>query len=261
MSTKRLCVRNLSASYGKGFRLEEISFNLQGGCITGLIGPNGAGKSTLLSALCGEIPASGTVMAEGEDLWKMPLRQRARTLAMVPQFIEKMPVSLMDFVLMGRNPFKKWYQIFHSEEDKDIARKNIKKVGLGGFDADKKRIDELSGGERQLAAVARALCQQARVLLLDEPTANLDLAHQIDILRSVRKITKESQVATLMVIHDINMAATFCQDILCLCHGKKAAHGTVSEILNKEKIEEIYQTPVCIGTHPQSGSPVIFPLC
>lgn len=260
MNREVLNVQNLSAHHPGGFHLQEISFSLQEGCITGIIGPNGAGKSTLLNALCREIPASGSVSYMGADFWKMSFSQRARIMAVVPQFTEKLPFSLLDFVLMGRTPFKKWYNISHSQEDKDEALLHIAEVGLDSFDPYTKRIDELSGGERQLAAIARALCQNPRILLLDEPTANLDLAHQIKILKTIKEITEKNKAASLLVIHDINLASAFCENLLCLSEGKEAAYGKVSEILQKEKLEELYKTPLCIGSHPQNGSPVVFPI-
>lgn len=260
MNRKLLEVQNISASHPGGFRLQGISFSLQEGCITGVIGPNGAGKSTLFNALCREIPANGHVSYIGADFWNMSLPQRARIMAVVPQFTEKMPVSLMDFVLMGRTPFKKWYNIAHSRQDRQEAHHHIEEVGLNNFDPYIKRIDELSGGERQLASIARALCQQPRILLLDEPTANLDLAHQIKILKTIRNITDKTKAACLLVIHDINLAAAFCDHILCLNEGEATAYGTVSEILQKEQLEKLYKTPLCIGSHPQNGSPVVFPI-
>ena len=260
MNEALLCVEKLSAGYRSGFHLEDISFCLHESSLTGVIGPNGAGKSTLLNALCHELPATGSVKVCGEELWTMPPRRRARFIAYVPQSIDKSPTKLLDFVLSGRTPFKKWYELSHSEQDREIALKNLEMVGLCGFDPLQKRIDELSGGERQLAAIARALCQEARVLLLDEPTANLDLAHQIRILRTIRHITEQNRAATLLVMHDLNLAAAFCNSLLCLCEGKKVAYGNVSEILQKERLESIYKTPLCIGSHPQNGVPVVFPL-
>lgn len=260
MNRELLCVENLSAGYRGGFRLQDISFCLHEGGITGVIGPNGAGKSTLLNAICRETPATGCVKANGKDLWAMPPRHRARFIATVPQSVEKLPLPLMDFVLMGRTPFKKWYELSHSEQDRETALRNLEKTGLSHFDPYKKRIDELSGGERQLAAIARALCQEARVLLLDEPTANLDLAHQIRILKTIRDITVQNHAATLLVMHDINLAAAFCDRLLCLREGKEAAYGTVSEILQKDCLEQIYKTPLCLGSHPQNGVPVVFPV-
>ncbi|MCM1041515.1 MAG: ABC transporter ATP-binding protein [Bacteroides sp.] len=260
MNRDLLCVEHLCARYPGGFELRDISFCLPSGCITGVIGPNGSGKSTLINALCREIPATGSVSADGKDFWAMPVRQRARMLAAVPQSIEKLPIPLMDFVLMGRTPFKKWYELSHSQADRQEAVKHLEETGLSRFNPYRKRIDELSGGERQLAAIARALCQQARILLLDEPTANLDLAHQVKILRTVRHITKQNDAATLLVIHDINLAAAFCDFLICLDNGRIAAHGSVAEILDRERLESIYKTPLCIGSHPQNGVPVVFPV-
>lgn len=260
MNRELLCVENLCAGYRGGFQLQDISFCLHEGGITGVIGSNGAGKSTLLNAICHEIPASGCVKAKGKDLWAMPPRHRARFIATVPQSVEKLPLLLMDFVLMGRTPFKKWYELSHSAHDRLTAFENLEKTGLSHFNPYKKRIDELSGGERQLAAIARALCQEARVLLLDEPTANLDLAHQINILKVIRHITVQHRAATLVVMHDINLAAAFCDRLLCLREGKEAACGTVAEILQKERLEQIYETPLCLGSHPQNGVPVVFPV-
>lgn len=263
-SAVSLSVEHLSTRYPGGFALEDISFSASRQTLTGIIGPNGSGKSTLLNALCRNIPAQGKVCANEKDLWRMTPRERARKLAIVPQHIDKSPLPLMDFVLMGRTPHKKWYQLSYERKDREIAEECLltvgKDTGLETYDPYRKKIGELSGGERQLAAIARALCQEPEILLLDEPTANLDLSNQVHILKNLRRITLQKHTASLLVLHDINLAAEFCDRFLCLHHGKTAMQGNIENILKKERLEEIYGSPLCIGRHPLSNNPLILPV-
>ena len=155
-----LDVRNLSASYPGGFALRDISFQICNPQMTGIIGPNGSGKSTLLKALCADLDSTGNIQLDGTDLRKARPLERARKVAVVPQSIEKIPVSVLEFVLAGRTPFKKWHQLTYSEADKVLAWEKLEEVGLlRNFDKKtlaSKNMDELSGGERQLAAIAQA---------------------------------------------------------------------------------------------------------
>lgn len=258
-----LQLEHVSAAYQGGFRLQDICFETQEGRMTGIIGPNGSGKSTLLKAICRDIPAQGSVRIQGRNLWEMSVAERARTVAIVPQDIEKLPVPVLDFVMMGRTPFKKWHQLFYSDADKASAMEKLQQVGLSGSlddrDSALRTLDQLSGGERQLAAIARALCQEPRLLLLDEPTANLDLAHQISVLQAVAKAASDVRMDTLLVIHDINLASAFCHNLLCLSEGKVAAAGGTSEVLKKDLLEKVYGTGLCIGRHPLNGRSLVLP--
>ena len=261
--TDTLSVEHLSARYPGGFALKDISFSASRQTITGILGPNGSGKSTLLHSLCRLIPAEGKVCMNGKDIWSMRPQERAKTIAIVPQHIEKSPLSLMDFVLTGRTPHKKWYQLSYEAKDRTIAEECLQTVGkdtgLETYDLYRKKMNELSGGERQLAAIARALCQQADVLLLDEPTANLDLSNQIHILKTIRRVVLHKKMTGLIVLHDINLAIGFCHRFLCLNQGQTAMQGDIRDIIQKERLEAIYHTPLCIGTHPQKDTPLVLP--
>lgn len=193
----------------------------------------------------------------------MSVAERARTVAIVPQNIEKLPVPVLEFVMMGRTPFKKWHQLSYSEADRALALEKLRQVGLAGDAKDenalKRTLDQLSGGERQLAAIARALCQEPQLLLLDEPTANLDLAHQVSVLQVVAKVVSETSTDALLVIHDINLASAFCHNLLCLSCGNVAAAGKTASVLAKDLLEKVYGTGLCIGRHPLNGRPLVLP--
>lgn len=253
-----------NASYPHGFSLSPIHLEIPGRCITGILGPNGSGKTTLLKAICQDIPSKACFEIDGRDLSKMNLKERARNLAIVPQNVEKTPVSVTDFVLSGRTPFKKWYQLSFSKTDEEAARSNLRKVGLlekySFEELGKKRMDELSGGERQLCALARALCQQPKVLLLDEPTANLDMANQVRILRTIQGISLENEASIILVVHDINLAIAYCQRIALISKGKIITEGETLKTLTKENLEYIYQTELCKGKHPVNGKTIYLPV-
>ncbi len=258
-----LDVSNLNAAYQKGFRIEGITFQASDHEITGIIGPNGAGKTTLLKALCRDIPAQGRIFSGSQDLSRLSSRSMARKIALVPQNIEKTPIPIMEFVLSGRTPYRKWFQLDFSEKDREKAWECLSVTGLHGTFTEKeilsKKISDLSGGERQLAAIARALCQEPELLLLDEPTSNLDLANQIKMMGKIREITGKKSGCTLMVIHDINLAANYCDRLVCLAKGKMICQGVTREVFTKELMEKVYGTPLCEGLHPQSGRRVILP--
>lgn len=258
-----LSLQNLNAAYPQGFSLRDISLRIPPGQITGIIGPNGSGKTTLLKVLCHDIPFQGEIRLDRLDLSQTGLRKRARLLALVPQSIEKIPLPILDFVLMGRTPFRKWFQLDYTESDRETAWRKMEEVGLCRIfspeEIRKKEIAALSGGERQLAAIARALCQEPEVLLLDEPTANLDLANQIRILEKIHEITRKSHCHTVLVIHDVNLAATYCQRLACLSHGRLCQEGPTEAVFTREVMEQVYETDICIGRHPISGTPLMLP--
>lgn len=231
--------------------------------MTGIIGSNGSGKTTFLRALCHDIPFSGTMTMDGEDFSQAGLHRRSRLLALVPQQVEKIALSVFDYVLMGRTPYRKWYQTDYTTFDKQVAWEAIEEVGLTGIFPREvllhRKMEMLSGGERQLAALAKALCQQTPVLLLDEPTANLDLAHQVQVLGKIAEISEKRGGYTLLVIHDINLAASYCDRLVCFSQGRVICEGKTEDVLVPEKMEAVYHTPLCIGRHPQSGKPLLLP--
>lgn len=258
-----LSFRHIQAGYRRGFSLQDVSFDMERGCITGIIGSNGSGKTTFLRALCHDIPFSGTMTMDGEDFSQAGLHRRSRLLALVPQQVEKIALSVFDYVLMGRTPYRKWYQTDYTAFDKQVAWEAIEEVGLTGIFPREvllhRKMEMLSGGERQLAALAKALCQQTPVLLLDEPTANLDLAHQVQVLGKIAEISEKRGGYTLLVIHDINLAASYCDRLVCFSQGRVICEGKTEDVLVPEKMEAVYHIPLCIGRHPQSGKPLLLP--
>lgn len=253
-----------NVSYPQGFHLSPLQMEIPEHCITGILGPNGSGKTTLLKAICQDVPARARFEINGKNLADMNAKERARHLAIVPQNIEKLPIRVTDFVLSGRTPFKKWFELSYTRSDEEIAIGNLGKVGLlehYGYEQLKKmHIDELSGGERQLCALARALCQQPQVLLLDEPTSNLDMTNQVKILRSVRDISLENNISILLVVHDINLAIAYCHRIALFHQGKLIAEGETMETIQKEKLEIIFHSELCQGKYPLNNNPIYLPV-
>lgn len=239
------------------FRLDKISFALEKGSFSGIIGPNGSGKTTLLKGIAQTLPRlSGHLQFQGQNLHDLSPRQRAKHLSIVSQFEPIGRITLYDYVLMGRIPYHRRFQFFEQAEDREIAEHYMRLTGL--IEWKDKWMNELSGGEQQRAAIARALTQQPELLLLDEPTAHLDITHQVRILDLIQKLNEELKLSVLMVIHDLNLASEYCDRLIMLHQGKLFTQGKPADVLNFETIEKVYQTPVITRINPYSGKPVVF---
>ncbi len=250
-------VKNATAGYGRQFRLKNINFSIGEHKITGLIGPNGSGKTTLLKTISRFLkPESGTVYFEGIDIWKMGLKAFSRKVAVVSQYIETVSIPVFDYVMMGRIPHHKDFQLFESGTDVDKTEKNIELAGIK--DIRYKLLDSISGGERQLAQFAKALNQEPALLLMDEPTSHLDIKHQVGMLDLIRRYNRETGLTIIMVLHDLNLASEYSDDIILLKNGTVRYTGTPSEILNYRTIEEIYETVVIVENNPLSHKPYVF---
>lgn len=230
-------VENLSFRYGSQLILDRISFQLEKGKILALLGPNGTGKTTLLKALSGILrPFEGMSKMDGAELLKMDLKKKARIVAYVPQNTNStFPVRVVDAVMMGRKPFQRFAP---TKEDEKLAFEIMEKLELSEYAF--QDINELSGGERQRVFIARALCQQPSLLLLDEPTSSMDLKNQLRTMSMVQNLTKEQNLTVIVSIHDINLAAMYCDQFLMLHQKKICALGTAQEVLTQQKIYEIY---------------------
>ena len=232
--------------------LDGVTMHADSGQLVGLIGPNGAGKSTLLRTISGILKSrNGTVRLDGSDITELSTREMATALALVPQIAPyTYGFTSIELVLMGRYPHLGRFQIEGREDDR-IARDAMALTETEEF-ADR-TLDTLSGGERQRVFVARALAQQPRVLLMDEPTANLDVLHQLKVLDLVRQLVDEGLTA-VAAIHDLNMAARYCDKLVLLNNGQLLAEGSPEEVLTPETIESAFGVKSAVFRDPATGA-------
>lgn len=258
-----LRIENLSVSYGPRRVLRDVSLEVNSGEVLALIGPNGAGKSTLVRAVSGVIPVeSGNIRRNGNDrpsmdLNTLPPMQRARSLAVVPQAVSMPPAfSVWETVLMGRTPYLNFLgQI--SAKDEVIARLALQKVDA--LTLAERRVGELSGGEQQRVLLARALAQSTPILLLDEPTSNLDLHYQVGFMETVSALAHEDNLAVLVAMHDLNLAARYSDRVALLVDGEIKATGTPRQVLTPELISAAFHLSVQVIPHPFADVPLVLP--
>ena len=253
-----LVIQSLSVGYGARLVLHEIDLHVQSGEILALIGPNGAGKTTLIRAVSGVIrPQAGSLKAAGESLAGMNASQRARKLAVVPQARNLPdPYTVWQTVLLGRTPYLGWLGQ-PTERDRTRVRWALERTET--LELAERHIGELSGGEQQRVLLARALAQETPLLLLDEPTAHLDLHHQTTLLDLVYALTRENHLTVLMALHDLNLAALYADRVALLVDGRLQAVGTPSEVLTAERLSEAYRLPLHVIQHPDFGVPLVLP--
>jgi ABC-type cobalamin/Fe3+-siderophores transport system ATPase subunit len=252
-----LKIQSLSVSYGARRVLHEVSLDVRNGEVLALIGPNGAGKSTLIRAVSGVIPYSGHVRTNGDDFASLSTIQRARYIATVPQAVSLPPAySVWETVLFGRTPHLGFLGQ-PSQKDEEIARQALARVSALPF-ADR-RVGELSGGEQQRILLARALCQSTPILLLDEPTAHLDLQYQVGLLELVQELAHKDDLAVLVALHDLNLAAHYADRIALMVAGNIKALGNPKDVLQADLIQEAYCLPVKVVQHPFLDLPLVLP--
>jgi len=253
-----LQIQSLSVGYGLKLVLHEIDLHIQSGEIVALIGPNGAGKTTLIRAVSGVIRSkAGAMRAGGDELAGMTASQRARKLAVVPQARNlPEPYTVWQTVLLGRTPYLGWLGQT-SSRDRERVRWALERTET--LELAERRIGELSGGEQQRVLLARALAQETPILLLDEPTAHLDLHHQTTLLDLVYSLTRENHLTVLMALHDLNLAALYADRVALLVDGRLQAVGTPAEVLTAERLSPAYRLPLHVITHPDFGVPLVLP--
>jgi iron complex transport system ATP-binding protein len=255
MTPPVLVLEGVSVSYGERPVLREVSLAFFPGRLVGLLGPNGAGKSTVVRVAAGLLPPqAGRVLLAGAPLASRPRREIARRIAVVPQGAS-LPETFTgwEVVLAGRAPHQRWLG-GAGRHDVAIARRALAMVDAEAL-ADR-RIGELSGGERQRLLLARALAQEPAALLLDEPTAHLDLRHQLAFLDQVRELAATG-LAVLGVFHELNLAAEYCDEIALLRAGRLVAQGAPGAVLTAARIATVYGVSVPVLRHPQSGRPAM----
>jgi ABC-type cobalamin/Fe3+-siderophores transport system ATPase subunit len=257
-----LSIRELSVSYGKRRVLRDVSLEVNSGEVMALIGPNGAGKSTLVRAASGVIPVDcgsihGGNSSRQADLLSLSPMQRARWLAVVPQTASLPPAfTAWETVLMGRTPHLNFLgQV--STKDEAIARQSLQKVDA--MELCDRRVGELSGGEQQRVLLARALTQSTPILLLDEPTSNLDLHYQVSFMEMVKALAHQDGLAVLVALHDLNLAARYAGRVALLVDGEIKASGTPRQVLTPELISTAYHLPVQVIAHPFADAPLVLP--
>lgn len=251
-----LKLENISCGYDK-FNLQDISFEIEQGIFAGIIGPNGSGKTTLFKGITGDLKTkTGTIHLDQKNLLQMPIREKAQYVAVVSQFTEVTEISVSDYVLMGRMPYRGSFQFFESKQDIEIAEKYMKLTDVYRFKD--KTMAELSGGERQLASIARALTQEPKLLLLDEPTAHLDITHAVQVLNLIQQLNEELNLTVLIIIHDLNLAGEYCDYLVLMNNGKVFKNGTPNDVINYQTIEDVYKTIVVTRENPISKKPVVF---
>lgn len=256
-SQSMLKIQNLSASYQSRQVLHNISFDVKNGEVFALIGPNGAGKSTIIRAASGVIPSTGHIHTNGDNFQTLTPIQRARYLAVVPQAIALPPAfTVWETVLMGRTPYLGFLGQT-STRDEELARRALSRVHA--LDFAERRVGELSGGECQRVLLARALCQSTPILLLDEPTAHLDLQYQVSLLELIRELARQENLAVLIALHDLNLAAHYADRIALLVGGNLRAIGSPREVLTAETISNAYCLPVQVIEHPFIDIPLVLP--
>jgi iron complex transport system ATP-binding protein len=247
-------VREISFRYGDQWVIEDLSFHVNGGEFWGIIGPNGAGKTTLLKLLYRFIePQRGTVFIDEDELSRMRRSDIARKIAVVPQDTQVVfPFRGLEVVLMGRSPHLGRLQ-FEGRKDVEIAEKSMELTDTLQFAP--RAINELSGGERQRILIARSLAQEAEIMLLDEPTSNLDISHQVEFYDLVSRLNREKKLTILTVSHDINLASEYCRKIILLKGGRIFKMGSPKEVVAEEHIRRVYGSRVLVDENPLTGSP------
>jgi len=252
-----LNIKNLFVSYTGREILHNVSFDVKNGEVLALIGPNGAGKSTLIRAVSGVIESRGSIETDGKNFYALNPMERARYVAVVPQATSMPPAfTVWGTVLMGRTPYLGFLGNA-SKHDEEMTRQALSRVNALNFS--ERRVGELSGGEQQRILLARALCQSTPILLLDEPTSHLDLQYQISLLELIRELAKENNLAVLVAMHDLNLAARYADRVALMVAGNIKAIGTPKEVLQPDVIAAAYCLPVRVVKHPFMDIPLVLP--
>jgi iron complex transport system ATP-binding protein len=249
-------LQKVSIGYSHKEVLRDVTFAVLPGQMVGLIGPNGSGKSTIIRALTRVIPLlRGNISLDGKNVIHIPRLELARMLGVVPQ-MPLLPSAFTAFevVLMGRNPHLGMFQN-ESQKEVQLTLEAMERTMTRHLAA--RRVGELSGGEIQCLLIARTLVQETKAILLDEPTANLDIGRQIEILNLIKRLCLEKNIAVLAALHDLNLASQYCDWLVLINNGRIHAQGTPEEVITAANIKEVYGAEECVYTHPANGRPTV----
>ncbi|MBT5774226.1 MAG: ABC transporter ATP-binding protein [Dehalococcoidia bacterium] len=251
-----LDVSGIEVRIGGRALLSDVALTVGRGEVVGLVGPNGAGKSTLLRAISGVQPSEGSVAIEGRSASEFDRREFARTVAVVQQLPEAPPsMRVGDLVLLGRHPHLGWFD-HESARDHQISRLAMSRAGCLEFA--ERELGTLSGGERRRAFIARGLAQEPALMLLDEPTANLDAGAQAEVCELLRELAADG-VGVLVVLHDLTLAAAYCDRVVLLADGRVLDSGPPAEVITADQVARMYGSGVTVLHHPDHGRPIIVP--
>jgi iron complex transport system ATP-binding protein len=248
----------LELAYESNVIIQNMNVSIPSGKVTALIGPNGCGKSTLLRGLARLLqPRKGSAYIDGKAIHQMPTRDLAKQLGILPQSpVAPEGLTVMELVAQGRYPHQSWFQQW-SLEDEQAIEKALEITGMAEFRM--RPVDALSGGQRQRAWIAMTLAQETPVILLDEPTTYLDLAHQVEVLHLLERLNKEQGRTVVMVVHDLNHATRHANHVIAMKAGKIVAAGVPSDIVTSELLQEVFGIDADIVPDPRTGVPLCIP--
>jgi len=255
----RLAADGVRLAYGEHTVIDGLDLELTDGSFTAIIGPNGCGKSTLLRAL-GRLlrPTSGQVILDGRAIARIPTRDVARVLGLLPQApVAPEGLTVGDLVARGRHPHQRWFRQWSGGDDEAVSE------ALAWTDMDAfadRPVDELSGGQRQRAWISMALAQDTDLLLMDEPTTYLDLAHQVDVLELVARLHSERGRTVVVVLHDLNLAARYAQRLVAMKDGVLVASGVPAEVLSERLLADVFDLEARVVPDPVAGTPMVVPV-
>ncbi len=256
MKKEILEVKGISFAYNRREILKDVSFSVREGEMLGILGPNGAGKTTLIRVISGILPPlQGEILLEGINLGKIPPKERARKIAVLPQ--NEPPVDYLtvkEMVMLGRVPY---FSLLWGtrKEDEEVVGRCLEMVGMGDFQ--NRKLGQLSGGERQKVLIARALAQQPRLLILDEPVVHLDLSHRLEVFFLLKRLENEQNLSIICVIHDINLASYFSDKLLLVKGGRVFAQGEPREVITQDNLREVFNIYAIVRNNPLSARPYI----
>ncbi|MCZ4498293.1 MAG: cobalamin transporter ATPase [Marmoricola sp.] len=257
--TSRLRAVGLHVGYGDKPVVRDLDLDLLDGAVTTVIGPNGCGKSTLLRAL-GRLlkPSAGEVMLDGTRIDRLATKKVASQLALLPQTpIAPEGLIVRDLVARGRHPHQSWLRQW-SADDEDVVEETLRWTSIE--DLADSAVDELSGGQRQRAWIAMALAQQTGLVLLDEPTTYLDLSHQIEVLDLVRMLNRDRGATVVMVLHDLNLAARYSDQLVAMKDGRIVASGKPEDVVTTDLLREVFRLEAQVLEDPVTGKPLVVPV-
>jgi iron complex transport system ATP-binding protein len=257
--TTTLQARDVTVGYGDRPVVHELSLDVPAGQVTSIVGPNGCGKSTLLRTLARLLkPSAGQVLLDGTPIRSMPSRDVARRLALLPQTpVAPDGLRVSDLVARGRHPHQRWFRQW-SRDDEEMVDQAMARADVA--DLADRPLDQLSGGQRQRAWIAMTLAQDTDLLLLDEPTTYLDLAHQVEVLEMVNRLNRDQGRTVVMVLHDLNLAARFSDSIVVMRDGRIVGQDTARTVFTTDLLQEVFGLRADVLSDPRTGLPIIVPV-